>query len=205
MLRSCVFQFNGLLMSYTCQHDVILTVLVLKMELHYCTVLYCSLFGYGKVSKKNQWNFPLRGAVEGRGRISQFSTKKNNCLKHLKRHKKHFKTNLFFPHFQGVGGLFTRTEFLSFDTRPSCNYSPTRIIQNPFHDLQINFSQQNFFPLRGGAGVRPLVEFFTIFFKTFPKGSLQKKTAIIVILSLSHFKPTLSKETGTVISGTKSI
>ena len=37
------------------------------------------------------------------------------------------------------------------------------------------------------------------------KGSLQKKTAIIVTLSLSHFTPTLPKEIGTVIIGTKSM
>ena len=54
-------------MSYTCQHDVILTVLVLKMELHYCTVLYCSLFGYGKVSKKKLVEFSTKGGGGGEG------------------------------------------------------------------------------------------------------------------------------------------
>ena len=69
-------------------------------------------------------NFRLKG--EGGGvRIGQFSTKKNNCLKHSKWPKKHFKTNLFFP-FLGGGGLFTRTEFLSFETLSSDHLATTR-------------------------------------------------------------------------------
>ena len=35
--------------------------------------------------------------------------------------------------------------------------------------------------------------------------AFKKKTAIIVTLSLSHFTPTLPKEIGTVIIGTKSM
>ena len=38
-----------------------------------------------------------------------------------------------------------------------------------------------------------------------PFHTIGKKTAIIVTLSLSHFTPTLPKEIGTVIIGTKSI
>ena len=37
------------------------------------------------------------------------------------------------------------------------------------------------------------------------KAFKKKKTAIIVTLSLSHFTPTLPKEIGTVIIGTKSM
>ena len=49
------------------------------------------VYQLGKVSKK---------------KLVEFSTKKNNCLKHLKRHKKHFKTNLFFPPFLEGGRSF---------------------------------------------------------------------------------------------------
>ena len=72
--------------------------------------------------KKKLWNFRLRGA----GRIGLFSTKKNNCLKHLNWCKNHFKTILFFSIFRGVVGLFTRTEFLSFETLSRVHLATTR-------------------------------------------------------------------------------
>ena len=104
------------------------------------------LFGYfrwlreGFKKKKNQWNFPLRG---GGVRIGRFSTKKNIVSKCILGHFQCFQPNLFFSIFGGVGGHFTITDHLKLLTslvRPSDNCSPTRIIQNPFHDMQIIFS-----------------------------------------------------------------
>ena len=70
--------------------------------------------------------------------IDRFSTKKNIGSKDWKWSKMHFKTNLFFSIFGGVGGHFTITDHLKLLTslvRPSGNCSPTRIIQNLFHDM----------------------------------------------------------------------
>ena len=70
----------------------------------------------------------------GRGvRIGQFSTKKNNCLKHSKWPKKHFKTNLFFP-FLGGGGLFTITELLDFKI-----LSSDHLVTTPLVEYSTNF------------------------------------------------------------------
>ena len=57
----------------------------------------------GRFQKKKIVEFSTKG---GGVRIGQFSTKKNNCLKHSKLPKKHFKTNLFFSLLGGVGGSF---------------------------------------------------------------------------------------------------
>ena len=79
--------------------------------------------GLGKVSKKI---------------LAKLSTKINIGSKHWKWPKMHFKTNLFSSIFGGVGGHFTITDHLKLLTslvRPSGNCSPTRIIQNSFHDM----------------------------------------------------------------------
>ena len=58
----------------------------------------------------------------------------------------HFKTNLFFS-IWGVGGHFNITDHLKLLTslvRPSGNYSPTRIIQNPFHDIVMKWKTETY-------------------------------------------------------------
>ena len=89
-------------------------------------------------SFKKLMELSTKGGGGGGVRIGQFSTKKNNCLKHSKWPKKHFKTNLFFSIFRGGGGSFHQNWIAQLQnslTRPSCNYSRTRIIQNSFHDM----------------------------------------------------------------------
>ena len=92
-------------------------------------------------------------------RIGQFSTKKNNCLKHLRWPKKHFRQTYFFP-FLGGGGLFTNTEFFSFDTLSWDHLATTRrpvSYRLRFTTCRSFLPNTIFFPIRGG--VRPLVEF----------------------------------------------
>ena len=87
------------------------------------------MFFLGKVSKK---------------KIVEFFTKKYIGSKYWKWPKMHFKTNLFFSILWGVGGHFIITDhlkLLSSLLRLPCNCSPTYIIQNPFHYVQIIFSQ----------------------------------------------------------------
>ena len=83
----------------------------------------------GKV-KKNQWNFSLRGGGWGI-RIGRFSTKKNTGSQQQIRPNMHFKPNLFFS--------TDHLKLLTSLVRPSCNCSPTHIIQNPFCGMQIIF------------------------------------------------------------------
>ena len=107
----------------------------LSGKYHYFLFLKPSLTVY-KVLKKKIVEFSTKRG--GGVRIGQFSTKKNNCSKHWKWPKMHFKTNLFFSIFGEVRGHLTMTDHLKLLmslVKPSCNCPLTRIIQNPIQDM----------------------------------------------------------------------
>ena len=133
--------------------NVIWVVPFLKIYLRFGFHIYIWQCGYVREGFKKK-------------KLVEFSTKKNNCLKHSKWPKKHFKTILFFSIFRGVVGLFTRTEFLSFDTLSRDHLATNRrpVSYRIRFTTCRSFKVIKKFSTKGGWGVRPLVEYSTNFF-----------------------------------------